>query len=68
MKSCGAIMRCYFMKDGHISGVAFLEKTTDEDRIAEGRRLFEARGKKDGSQGFEIWDGPRFVYRYPEGP
>ena len=59
-------MRCYFMKDCHISGVEFLKTTEDADRIAEAHKLFEAKGRQNGADGFEVWDGPRFVYRYPE--
>jgi hypothetical protein len=59
-------MRCYFMKNGRIAGVEFLTKTADRDRIAEGLELFEAKGLSSGAEGFEIWDGPRFVYRFPE--
>lgn len=59
-------MRCYFMKRGHIAAVEFLSNTTDEGRIAEGLELFEAKGMPSGAEGFEIWDGPRFVYRFPE--
>lgn len=59
-------MRCYFMKDGHIAGVEFLKATEDEGRIAESRELFDSRAKPRGADGFEVWDGPRFIYRYPE--
>jgi hypothetical protein len=59
-------MRCYFMRGGHIAGVEFLTATTDEGRIAESLELFEAKGMTSGAEGFEVWDGPRFVYRFPE--
>ena len=61
-------MRCYFMKDGHISAVEILTENTDEDRIARSRALFAEKGKKQMADGFEVWDGPRFVYRYPPAP
>jgi hypothetical protein len=32
-------MRCYFMKDGHIVGVAYLVKTDDAELVAEARQL-----------------------------
>lgn len=64
----GVIMRCYFMRDGHIAAVELLKALTDEDRIAEARELFNANGKPRGADGFEVWDGPRFVYRFPERP
>lgn len=59
-------MRCYFMKDGRISGVEMLSATTDEARIAEARGLFTLKGVPRGAEGFEVWDLDRFIYRYPE--
>jgi hypothetical protein len=59
-------MRVYFMKDGHIAAVEFLSATDDKGRVAEAYALFEAHGKPRGAEGFEVWDGPRFVYRWPE--
>lgn len=59
-------MRCYFMRDGHIMGVELLDQTDDVGRIARSRELFETKGKPEGAEGFEVWDGPRFVYRFPE--
>ncbi|OAI45493.1 hypothetical protein AYO42_00205 [Rhizomicrobium sp. SCGC AG-212-E05] len=59
-------MRCYFMKDGHIASVEPLTQTTDEFLIVEAREFFELKGKPRGAEGFEVWDGPRFIYRYPE--
>jgi hypothetical protein len=53
------------MKGGHIAAVEYLTETTDDGRIAEATELFEAKGKPRGAEGFEVWDGPRFVYRYP---
>jgi hypothetical protein len=58
-------MRCYFMKDGHIAGVEFLTAANDEALVAQAKKFFEKK-RKDGAEGFEVWDGPRFVYRYPE--
>jgi hypothetical protein len=62
----GEVMRCYFMKDGHIAGVEYLTQTNDEGRVSEARQIFNAKGKPRGADGFEVWDGPRFIYRYPE--
>ena len=61
-------MRVYFMTGGHIAAVEYLTKTDDEGRIAEARGLFTLKGVPRGHDGFEVWDGPRFVYRYPEPP
>jgi hypothetical protein len=59
-------VRCYFMKDCHITSVEFLKATHDAERIAEAHKLFDTKGKLKGADGFEVWDGPRFLYRYPE--
>jgi hypothetical protein len=61
-------MRCYFMRNGHILAVEFLSSTDDQSRIEEARQLFETKGRKRDANGFEIWEGPRFVYRFPEQP
>ena len=61
-------MRCYFMKDGHIAAVEPLTQTTDEGRIAEARELYRLKGEPRGAEGFEVWDGGRFVYRFPIEP
>ena len=53
------------MKRGRIAAVEFLTKTANEDRIAESKELFDSIGKPKGADGFEVWDGPRFIYRYP---
>jgi hypothetical protein len=57
-------MRCFFMKNGRICGVEYLQETADSSRIAEARELFETRGLPIGAEGFEVWDGTRFVYRF----
>lgn len=56
-------MRCYFMRLGRIANVAFLQEGSDEALIAEATALFEAQREEMQSEGFEVWDGPRFVYR-----
>jgi hypothetical protein len=56
------------MRGGHIETVKILTAANDEDRIAESRELFKARPKPSLVDGFEVWDGPRFLYRYPEAP
>jgi hypothetical protein len=59
-------VRCYFIKGGHIAAVEFLDQKTDEARIARARELFAEKGRKLKADGFEVWDGARFVYRFPE--
>ena len=56
------------MRDSHIGAEEFLTATDDEGRRAEARRLFEASGKPSGADGYEIWDGSRFIYRFPGKP
>ena len=60
-------MRCYFMHDGHIRAVELLSCIDDQSRIAEARELFETRVQaREARTGFEVWDGKRFVYRFPQ--
>lgn len=59
-------MRVYYMRDGHIHGVEFLKGSTDEERIAEARELYEGYRLGKGTDGFEVWEGARFIYRWPE--
>lgn len=56
-------MRCYFMRSGRIANVAFLQSGSDEDLIAEATALYEAKRDEVQAEGFEVWDGARFVYR-----
>jgi len=59
-------MRCYLFRHGHIAAVTILKVESDEALIAEARAFFDARERD--FEGFEIWDGARFVYRYPQQP
>ena len=54
------------MKDGHIAAVEYLTVAGDQDCIAEARKIFGTKGAPRGADGFEVWDGSRFVYRFPE--
>jgi hypothetical protein len=56
------------MKGGHIAAVEFLTSVSDAERITEARKLFEATAIERDVDGFEVWEGPRFIYRYPEAP
>ena len=55
-------MRCYFMRGGRIEGVTFLKSGPDEALIKEARTAFEQQTAQQ-FDGFEVWDGTRFVYR-----
>jgi hypothetical protein len=59
-------VRCYFLRDGRVGGVAHLTKTSDNVAIEQARILFEKH--KDRCSGFEVWDRARLVYRHPIGP
>jgi hypothetical protein len=59
-------MRCYFMRDGKIQGVTFLKSGPDDARpVEEARGVFEQHAGQN-FDGFEVWDGTRFVYRSDE--
>jgi len=61
-------MRCYFMRGGKIEGVTFLKSGPgDPQLIAEARRLFQQHAGQH-FDGFEVWDGTRFVYRSGANP
>ena len=56
-------MRCYFMRGGRIEGVTFLKSGPDDARLVEeARSVFEQHAGQQ-FDGFEVWDGTRFVYR-----
>jgi hypothetical protein len=66
MREGAVSMRCYFLRGGGVISARSLEKATDEEGIAESKQLFDTVRKERGADGFEVWDGGRFVYRYPE--
>ena len=55
-------MRCYFMRGGRIEGVTFLKSGPDNALIEEARSAFEQHASQH-FDGFEVWDGTRFIYR-----
>lgn len=55
-------MRCYFLRDGRIGSTEMVTEASDEAAIEQGHALLKSRHSK--SDGFEIWDYSRFVYRY----
>ncbi len=56
-------MRCYFMRGSNIANVEFLVKGSDEQLISQALTVFEEHAAQ-AYDGFEVWDGKRFVYRY----
>ena len=64
----GANMRVFFRKNGHICSAAFLTQATDAGRIDQAKKMFAAQVEQHHVDGFEIWEGNRFVYGYPEVP
>ena len=55
-------MRCYFMRGGRIEGVTFLKAAPDDALIEQARSVFAQQAGQQ-FEGFEVWDGTRFVYR-----
>lgn len=58
-------MRCYLLRKGHIVSVEFLAAGPDSFLIEQGERIFAAKSGVN-IEGFEIWDGARLIYAYPE--
>ncbi len=56
-------MRCYFMRGDRIEGVTFLKTASDQELIRQARTLFVARAKAEQFDGFEVWEGNRFIHR-----
>ena len=57
-------MRCYLMRNGHITAVAILTVGASDDRlIAEAQTIFKNASRL--YDGFEVWDRERFVFRFP---
>ena len=57
-------MRCYFIRNGHFAAVEVLNARADEDAIEQAQSLFEQHAKS--FDGFELWEGGRLVYQFPE--
>ena len=58
-------MRCYFMRGNRIEGVEYLTTAPDEDLIREAQAKFFERRAAEHCDGFDVWEGKRFVYRFP---
>jgi hypothetical protein len=53
------------MKGGHIVAVELLDESDDAGRIKRAMELFDLKCDECGAEGFEVWDGRRFVFRFP---
>lgn len=60
-------MRCYLLRNGQFATVELLNGESDHAVIDQAQVLF-TESKNNFFDGFEVWDGERFVYRYPELP
>jgi len=60
-------MRCYLLRKGQFAAVELLSGESDQAAVDQAQALF-TESKNDFIDGFEVWDGERFVYRYPEQP
>jgi hypothetical protein len=58
-------MRCYLMRHGRIENVEFLSESSDERLIMEAEAKFREHGGTQKYDGFEVWVGNRFVFRFP---
>jgi hypothetical protein len=57
-------VRCYFVRDKKIEGVTFLRVSPVDNLITQAQEAFQ-RHAAHNFEGFEVWDGDRFVYRWP---
>jgi hypothetical protein len=58
------VMRCYFIRGGHIVDVDELTGPSDEDAIAKAHALFSER--EPLFEGFELWDRTRMLIGDPQ--
>lgn len=58
-------MRCYLLKGGHIVAVEMLEDSDDATCLKQAEELFALKGGHLEAEGYEVWDGRRFVFRFP---
>ncbi|MBS0523748.1 MAG: hypothetical protein JSS04_08940 [Proteobacteria bacterium] len=58
------MMRCYFIRAGHIEANIPLTDGSDEALIEEATAAFKKAGR-DRYDGFEVWRRDRCLYRFP---
>jgi hypothetical protein len=56
------------MMKGHIAAVEFLEAGVDDRLIEQAHAHFKRRASGERFDAFEVWDGARRVYSWPESP
>ena len=59
-------MRCYLIKKGHIAAVEFLTAGSDESLVVQAQAHYKRRSAAELIDGFEVWDGARRVYSWPD--
>jgi hypothetical protein len=64
LKMGDIVMRCSFIRGGHVAGFEELSELSDQDATAKAHALFSERAHL--FEGFELWDRARVVTRYPE--
>jgi hypothetical protein len=57
------VMRCYFMRNGHVEDVQELFGLSEEEATAKAHALFSER--EHLFEGFELWDHARFLTGHP---
>ena len=57
-------MRCYLIRRGRIETVKVLGVGTDADLVAQAEEQFQKHGGAQKYDGFEVWAGSQFVYRF----
>jgi hypothetical protein len=58
------VMRCYYMRGGHIVDVDEISGPSDEEAIEKAQALFSDR--EDLFEGFELWDRTRMLIGHPQ--
>lgn len=56
-------MRCYLMRGSRIANVQILDRGPDDELIQQSLAFFEQHSQA-AYDGFEVWDGKRFIYRF----
>jgi hypothetical protein len=60
-----AVMRCYFLKAGHIASVEELSGLSDDEAVEKSIDMFAARKTAFSYDGFDVWEHSRMILQYP---